>query len=105
IVSHDGAWLAGVDGAEPGIIMPGTVLVGSRYFQEVAEGIALDRAEHEALGVTVETEAGTFEDCLYVVETSPLEPGEESEKWYAPGIGLINDDGAELVEYTDPSAP
>ena len=34
IVSHEGAWLAGIDGARPGIIMPGTFLLGARYFQE-----------------------------------------------------------------------
>ena len=85
--------------------MPGTVLVGSRYYQEVAEDIALDRAEHEGLGVTVEVEAGTFEECLSIVETTPLEPGEESLKWYAPGVGLIKDNEAELVDFTDPSAP
>ena len=49
IVSHDGAWLAGRRGAEPGIIMPDRAfLLGSRYFQEFAPGIAQDRAEHVA---------------------------------------------------------
>ncbi len=102
VVSHDGAWLSGVDGAEAGIIMPGTVLLGSRYFQEVAPGVAEDRAEHVAMGVTVETEAGTFEDCLEVWETTPLEPDDLSIKLYAPGVGLVVDDVTELVEYTDP---
>src|SRR6185436_4598659 len=36
VVSHEGSWLAGKAGALPGIIMPGTFLLGSRYFQEVA---------------------------------------------------------------------
>lgn len=102
IVSHDGAWLSGVDGAEAGIIMPGTVLLGSRYYQEIAPGIAEDRAEHVAMDATAETEAGTFEDCLEVWETTPLDPGELSIKLYAPGIGLVIDDVTELVEYTDP---
>ena len=102
IVSHDGAWLAGVDGAEAGIVMPGTVLLGSRYYQEIAPGVAHDRAEHIAMDLTVETEAGTFEDCLEVWETTPLVPGELSLKIYAPGIGLVVDDVVELVEYTDP---
>jgi len=102
IVSHDGAWLAGVDGAEAGIIMPGTVLLGSRYFQEVAPGVAMDRAEHMAMDVTAETEAGAFEDCLEVWETTPLNPDDLSIKVYAPGVGLVIDDVTELVEYTDP---
>ena len=45
VVSHDGAWLAGTNGATAGIIMPGVILLGAKYFQEVAPGIALDRAE------------------------------------------------------------
>ena len=36
VVSHEGAWLAGVNGAREGMIMPGTVLIGARYFQEIA---------------------------------------------------------------------
>lgn len=102
VVSHDGAWMAGVDGARAGIIMPGTVLLGSRYFQEVAPGVALDRAEHTAMGLTVETEAGTFEGCLRVDETTPLEPGDLSVKLYAPEVGLVVDDILELVEVSDP---
>lgn len=99
IIGHDGAWLAGVDGARPGLIMPNRFLLGSRYYQEVAPDVALDRAEHVAMGLTIETPAGVFHNCVMVVETTPLEPGSESVKIYAPGIGLIVDDAVELVEY------
>lgn len=98
IVSHDGAWRAGQDGAMPGIIMPGTFLLGSRYFQEIAPGIALDRAEHVAMGATVRTPFGVFEDCVVVRETSPLEPGSESMKAYCPRIGLAIDDVVQLID-------
>jgi hypothetical protein len=98
IVSHEGAWLAGQNGAMPGIIMPGTFLLGSRYFQEVAPGLALDRAEHVAEGLEVETEAGDFRGCVEVAETTPLEPGAESTKVYCPGVGLVMDDDLLLVE-------
>jgi hypothetical protein len=96
-IVHDGAWRAGVDGALPGLIMPGTFLLGSRYFQEQAPD-AMDRAEHVEMGITIETEAGTFNGCVRVVETTPLEPGAESEKIYCPGVGLVVDDIVELVE-------
>ena len=98
IVSHDGAWLAGHDGALPGILMPGTFLLGSRYYQEVAAEVALDRAEHSAEGLEVETEAGRFRDCVEVTETSPLEPGAVSTKVYCPGVGLVIDNDLMLVE-------
>jgi len=101
--SHAGAWRAGTpddDGlAEPGIIMPGTFLLGSRYFQEKADGIALDRAEHVEMGLEVTTDAGTFENCVRVIETTPLEPGAESEKIYCPEVGLVVDNEVELVAF------
>ena len=59
IVSHDGQWLAGKHKAEPGLIMPESAfLVGTRYFQEVAPGVALDRAEHVAFDLEIQTPAG-----------------------------------------------
>ncbi len=98
IVGHGGAWRAGVNGALPGIIMPGTFLLGSRYFQEVAPGVALDRARHIGAGMTMPTAAGTFTDCVMVKETTPLEIGEKSFKIYCPGVGLVFDDVIELTE-------
>ncbi len=100
IVSHDGAWEAGVDGATAGIIMPGTAFLGAKYFQEIAPELALDRAEITSIDEELETPAGTFEDLLETVETTPLEPGEESLKLYAPGVGLVLDDFLLLVEAT-----
>ncbi len=98
IVSHEGAWRAGRRGARAGCIMPGLALHGSRYFQEVAPGVALDRAEHISLDEVVHAPAGTFTDCLFVEETTPLEPGSVSEKYYAPGIGLVQDGPVKLLE-------
>jgi len=101
IVSHAGAWLAGKNGARPGVIMPGTFLLGSRYYQEIAPGVAEDRAEHLAMGLDLELPAGVLDDCVHIVETSPLEPGAESVKFYCEGIGLVADGEAELVSYPD----
>lgn len=98
IVSNAGAWLAGRDGATPGIIMPGTFLLGSRYAQEVAPGVAQDQAQHVAEGLEVETEAGDFDGCVEVTETSPLDAGAESTKVYCPGVGLVADNDLALVE-------
>lgn len=97
IVGHSGAWLAGENGARFGLIMPGDARVGDRYYQEVAPGVAQDRAEHLSITETVVTPAGTFENCLHVEETTPLEP-DVSEKWYCPGVGLVKDNDAILQE-------
>jgi hypothetical protein len=98
VESHDGAWRAGVADARPGVIMPGTVLLGARYFQEVAPGVALDRAEIVSLSEVVSTPAGTFEGCLKTRESTPLERG-KSIKQYAPGIGLVQDDDLLLTSF------
>jgi hypothetical protein len=98
IVSHEGAWLAGQNGARPGLIMPGTFLLGSRYFQERAQ-VAMDRAEHVKMRLTVKTPAGTFKDCVEVLETTPLEPGAQGTKRYCPEIGLVVDSTLKLVDF------
>jgi len=100
--SVGGAWLAGKDGALPGVIMPGTFLLGSRYFQEIAPEVALDQAEHVRMGleITVPTvPEKTFKNCVEVREATPLEPGSKSIKRYCPGVGLVFDDGLELIEF------
>lgn len=97
VVNHDGSWLAGEKKAEPGLIMPGgAFLLGSRYFQEVAPGVALDRVEHVGVDLEIEVPAGEFDDCVKVKETSPLEPSSTSTKVYCPGVGLVIDDELEL---------
>jgi hypothetical protein len=99
IANHNGTWLAGRDGALPGLIMPGTFLLGSRYFQEIAPGVALDRGENVAMGLDVEVPAGSFHGCVQVRETNSLEPGSEGLKTYCPGVGLVIDEAAELVDF------
>jgi hypothetical protein len=102
-VTHPGQWLAGRRGAEPGIIMPGgAFLLGARYYQEIAPGVALDRAEHVAIELDVQTAAGRFDDCVEVTETTPLEPDDESTKVYCPGVGLVADNELILNMVIDP---
>lgn len=99
VADHEGAWRAGVDDARPGLMIPGVVLLGSRYFQEIAPEIAMDRGENLSLTETASTPAGTFENCLKVEETTPLEPDQKEYKLYAPGIGVVQDEDLLLTEY------
>jgi hypothetical protein len=102
---EDDAWLAGVDGARPGIIMPDRAfLLGSKYYQEQAPA-AQDRARHTALGLEIEVPAGVFHNCVEVTETSPLEPGEESIKVYCPNVGLVIDEELELMAVYENAKP
>jgi hypothetical protein len=96
---HEGAWLSGEKGAKFGAMMPGLPLEKGRYYQEIAPGVAMDRAEIVSLKAALKTPAGAFTNCLKVEETTPLEPGEKEYKHYAPGIGLIQDGSLKLVKY------
>jgi hypothetical protein len=91
VVSHEGSWRAGVNSARFGLMMPGKPVPGLRHYQEVAAGQAMDRAEIVSLTEVVRTPAGTYRNCLKVAETTPLEPGAREFKFYAPGVGLVQD--------------
>lgn len=103
IVNHNGSWRAGENGAVPGVLIPGEILLGARHFQEIAIDEAMDRAEIVDLDETINTPLGVFKNCLKTRETSPLEPDAEDFKFYAPGIGLIKDNELELSQVTSPS--
>lgn len=99
IVSHDGSWLHGVDGARAGLMMPGSPAEDYAYYQEIAPGVALDRAVIESLDERVKTPAGVFENSLEIEETTPLEPDALDFKLYAPDIGLVKSNTLKLIEY------
>jgi hypothetical protein len=99
IVNHEGAWMAGVKGARFGLMMPGQLRLKERYYQEIAPRVAMDRAEVAGLNETVITPAGEFKQCLKVEETTPLESGVKEYKFYASGIGLVQDGSLKLVKY------
>ena len=94
---------AGNDNARAGMIMPGKVEVGLKYYQELAKGIDEGRAEVVSLDDVIDTPAGKFQQVLKTEETTALEPGEKEYKFYAPGIGLIQDDMLKLVKYKLPN--
>ncbi|MHC4626422.1 MAG: hypothetical protein ACYTDV_05525 [Planctomycetota bacterium] len=99
IVGHGGAWQADESDSKAGIIMPGTILLGARHYQEISPK-AMDRAEIIADDVMMRTPAGTFKNCIRVEETSGLDPDEKCYKTYAPGVGIIQDEDLLLVRYT-----
>jgi len=98
VVNHEGAWLA-VGKNKAGVIMPGESLIGARYYQEIAPGVAMDRAEILAIDETVRTPAGNFSNCLKTEESNSLKPKEKEMKFYAPGVGLVKEENLVLVKY------
>ena len=99
VVKHDGAWLAGSNGNTAGLIMSGSPTLGMKYYQEIAPGVALDRAEIVSLDETCETPAGTFDSCLKVKEGTALDVYESEYKYYAPDIGLIREEDLLLTKF------
>lgn len=97
-VSHEGAWISGVDGASFGLVMPGEPKAGEWFYEELGPNTGMDRGEIVGINEKVKTPAGTFEHCVHVKETSPKEKGAVDHKWYAPGIGLIKDNDLVLVK-------
>jgi hypothetical protein len=103
IVSLEGSWIAGVDGAKPGIIMKANPQVGNLYRQEFALGVAEDMAKVLSLNesVTVPFPPGSFTNCLKTKEFTPLEPDAVENKFYAPGIGNIQTVDVETGNHID----
>lgn len=107
VVSTEGSWEAGVDGARPGIVMYAEPQAGGEsYRQEYYEGEAEDMAKVLSVTASVEVAYGSYEQCLQTEEWSPLEPGVREHKFYSRGIGLLleemvegGDGRIELTEY------
>jgi hypothetical protein len=104
--SAEGSWQAGVDGAQPGIIMFADPKPGAAYRQEYRAGKAEDMGQVAAVGDSVTVPYGHFTGCVRTKEWSMLESGSEK-KWYARGIGFVRSEStahetSELLSVTKP---
>jgi hypothetical protein len=106
VVSREGSFEAGVDGAEAGVIMPARPRPGLRYRQEYSAGHAEDRARVVSLREQAGVPFGHFRHVLMIREDNPLEPRALEFKFYARGVGPVlavsvsgGSDREELVRY------
>jgi hypothetical protein len=83
---HHGAWIAGKDGAKPGIWMPANPISGQNYRMEYYKGEAEDFARVISTNDTVTVKAGEFKGCLKTLDYTPLEPDVLELKYYCPGV-------------------
>jgi hypothetical protein len=108
VVSTEGSWEAGVDGAEAGIVMLADPQVGDTYRQEWYPGHAEDAAEVVSLSEEVTVPYGTFTNCLQTREFSTLDPELNEYKYYCTAIGAVTlevvIDSGERVELIDVNA-
>ena len=89
VVSTEGTWEAGVNGAEPGIVMQAHPQAGQVYLQEKAIDVAEDLAEVLATDVSVQVPFGSFSGCIQTKETTRLKPGSVEHKFHCPDVGLV----------------
>jgi membrane-associated phospholipid phosphatase len=89
VVTTEGSWEAGADGAEAGVIIPGEPEVGLAYRQEYYEGEAEDNGEIMSLDATATVPFGSFDGVLKTKDTNALEPGVLEHKYYAKEIGPV----------------
>jgi hypothetical protein len=90
VISTEGSWEAGVDGAKPGIVMHADPKDGKKpYRQEYYPGVAEDIAQVLKTGETVTIGYGTFDNCLVTREVTPLERDAVENKYYSPDIGGV----------------
>ena len=90
MTNTEGSWLAGKDGAYPGIIMPAKPTPDGPYRQEYLAGEAEDMAKVIKLDGTISNSYGDFTDVLVTEEWSDLEPDVLERKYYVSGIGMIS---------------
>jgi len=101
-----GSFEAGIDGAQPGIIMPADPKPGLSYREEYFKGEAEDEASIVSLSEQAEPPAGHFGEALMTRNVNPLEPKVLEFKFYARGVGPVSTVGIsggskleELVSY------
>ena len=89
VTSTKGSWEAGVDGAQPGIVMEAFPRVGDTYRQEYYQGEAEDMAEILRINESATVAAGSYQDVVVTKDFSPLEPDIVENKYFAPGVGFV----------------
>ena len=105
LVTTQGSWEAGKNGASAGIIMLANPKIGDQYYQEFAPGVVADQGKVLSLKEAVTVPYGTFTSCLKTADWTPIEPGNRAFKYYAEGIGVVlevsHNGGGERTELTE----
>jgi hypothetical protein len=88
VTSTEGSWQAGVDGAQPGVVLPARPRPGMAYRQEYGAG-ARDTAAVLSLDQRAKVPSGLFDHVLVTKEFSPLEPKLLKHAFFALGVGPV----------------
>jgi hypothetical protein len=91
VVSTEGSFRAGVNGAQPGVFMQAHRQVGRQFRQEWSQGHAEDTFSVLSLSAPVTVPYGTFKHALRTKETTALEPAVVDNKYYIKGVGEVEE--------------
>lgn len=91
VISTDGSFRAGVNGAQPGVFMQADPQLGRQFRQEWYRGHAEDRFTAVASDASVRVPYGSFRHALRTEERSALEPAVLDNKFYVAGIGEVSE--------------
>lgn len=91
VLSREGSFHAGIDGAQPGVFMQATPTLGRKFRQEWYRGQAEDTYKAIDLSMQKSVPYGSFHNTLRTAETTALEPNVLDNKWYVRGIGEIEE--------------
>ena len=86
-----GSFQAGVDDAQPGIIMEADPQIPDAYRQECFAGEAEDTAWVVATHGSTKVAYGDLHHVLTTLEATRVEPGAYDEKIYSSGIGIVRE--------------
>jgi hypothetical protein len=89
VVSIDGSFRAGVDGAQPGVFMQASPRMGRVFRQEWSRGHAEDRFWALSRSASITVPLGSFHGALRTAEATDLEPVVRDNKYYLRGIGEV----------------
>lgn len=89
VVSTEGSWEAGKDGAKPGIVMKAQPRIGDTYRQEYLKGEAEGMAEVLATDKPTSTRLGQYQRCLQIKEWAPDEASIVEHKFYCAEVGNL----------------
>lgn len=91
VVSREGSWEAGADGATAGIAMFAHPCVGVPYRQELYAGHAEDVGKVLELSTRVVVPAGRYRHVRVTLDTTTVDPAVTEMKFYAPGVGVVRE--------------
>ncbi|HEX2739675.1 MAG TPA: hypothetical protein VHM69_04455 [Rubrobacter sp.] len=89
LVTKEGSFEAGVDGAQPGIIMPADPRDGMQYRQEYYKGEAEDNGEVLSTDEMAQVPFGQYDNALLTKDTITIEPNVLEYKLYARDVGPV----------------